>query len=51
MFSITEQNLGGRDIDVSVANRLVEKLKHEEGVDIKSNPKAWFKLTEAVNNA
>ena len=51
MFQFTERNLGGRDFDVSVAKRLAEKLEHEEGIQVKSDPKAWFKLVEAVNKA
>ena len=51
MFQITEQNLGGRDLDVSIAKRLAEKLEHEEGINVKSDPKAWFKLMIAVNKA
>ena len=51
MFQLSEQNLGGRDLDVSIAKRLAEKLEHEKGISVKSDPKAWLKLMMAVNKA
>ena len=51
MFQLSEQNLGGRDLDVSIAKRLAEKLEHEQGINVKSDPKAWLKLMMAVNKA
>jgi len=46
-----DTHLGGDDFDMRIVNWLVEEFLHEEGVDLRKDPRAMQRLREAAEQA
>jgi heat shock protein 4 len=46
-----EANLGARNLDDAIAEKLIEDFKAKHGLDLKERPKAMIRLYEAVKRA
>ena len=47
----SDPNLGGRDLDRSVASHLAVEFEQQTGIDVSGDQKAVFRLMEAAQSA
>jgi molecular chaperone DnaK (HSP70) len=48
LCTVSNSNIGGRVLDLTLAHHFAANFKAETGIDVKQNPRAWLMLvTEA----